>query len=69
MQAVLIPPLRFKHFNGIEQHRIVLYREDYRAIITLDPKDGRLKKAICYVVEISRSKYKLFIVAIRIPNS
>lgn len=59
MHIAIIPPLKLRHYDKVETQRIVLYREDYRAIITLDPKDGRIRKAICYVVEISRSKYKM----------
>jgi hypothetical protein len=69
MHQAIIPPLKLRIYDIVEPNRVVLYREDYRPIITLDKGNGTAMKHVFYIVEISRSKYKMQILAIKIQNS
>jgi len=53
--------LKSGHF--IDPERTVLYREDCRYLATAKPDDTGY-----FIVEISRSKNKIFILAVRIPD-
>lgn len=64
-QVDSIKPLFFKFYNSIDSKRIVLYREDFRQIVDLKPHKHIIKE---YVIEISRSRYKLYITALKIPK-
>lgn len=51
----------FKYEDEIDPRRIVLYRENMRKLQNLS---SRKKKYACCVIEISRTKTKLYVVAL-----
>jgi len=57
--------------NEIERKRIVLYREDFREILPEEDEIAYKNKRISrfYVIEISKSKHKFYIAAVRIPKN
>ncbi len=59
-------PLKLKYCDDIEENRIVLYRENCREI--MPSADEHKKHASLYVIEISRTKRKLIVVALKIPK-
>lgn len=62
-----IHPIYFKYFDAIEVSRLVLYREDFREL-PISLKNGKHFKTGLFVVEISRTKHKLYIAALKIPK-
>lgn len=61
-------PLNLKFKDDIDPERIVLYREDYREIAPIDFSRQKTYHPKYYIIEISRSRYKLYIIAVKIPN-
>jgi hypothetical protein len=55
-------PLRLKYYDDIDENRIVLYRENCREI--MPSIDENRKHASLYVIEISRTKRKLLVIAL-----
>eukprot|EP00347_Sterkiella_histriomuscorum_P023394 403334801 len=67
-QTSQIKPLNIKFRNDIDQERIVLYREDCREIHPITFNIRKAHKPRFYIIEISRSRYKLYVIAVRIPD-
>jgi hypothetical protein len=59
-----VKPLKFRNNDEIESNRLVLHRDDNRMIKHED--DVKKKNPGYYVVEVSRSKLKMYIVAVKI---
>ena len=58
--------MNLKRIDELERNRVVLYREDYRQMDQYSK--NKLKKRF-YIIEISKNKYKLFIVAVKLPKT
>jgi len=67
-QVQSIKPLQMKHQEQIEKNRIVLYREDFREIMPVEYSINKIHKPKNYIIEVSRSRYRLYIIAIKIPK-
>ena len=61
-----IKPLMLKFNEEIEPNRLVLYREDCRQLSPA--KDSKKHSSGFYIVEISRSKRKFYIISVKIPK-
>ena len=63
----VVKPLNLKYFDEVESNRVVLYREDCREIVP--PSSSKKSYVSYFVVEISRTKRRLYIIAMKIPES
>lgn len=59
-------PLDLKYQDHIDPLRLLIHRENLRPLVNYDLK--KQSKPKYYIVEISRSKYKLYLIALKVPK-